>query len=80
MSVAEDLDGSVPKAGYTSIDFPVIKNFNGKLKKLRYYPSAVYKDLAGRGKYTVAKFNFHNLFGTVLLQRGCYHCVILNVF
>lgn len=49
-SVAEDLDGSQPKVGYTAIDFPTVKNFNGKLKKLRYYPSAVYKDLAGRGE------------------------------
>ena len=31
-------------------------NFIGKLKKLRYYPSAIYKDLAGRGKYAVIKF------------------------
>ncbi|CAB4043857.1 Hypothetical predicted protein, partial [Paramuricea clavata] len=48
-SVAEDLDNSLPRVGYTAIDFPITKNFIGRLKKLRYYPSAIYKDLAGRG-------------------------------
>ena len=52
-SVADDLDGSVPNVGFTTTSYPLPMNFIGKLKKLRYYPSAIYKDLAGRGKFGV---------------------------
>ena len=48
-SVSDDLDGSKPKIGFTSADFPTPTYFKGKLKDLRYYPSAIYKDLADRG-------------------------------
>jgi hypothetical protein len=49
-SVSEDLDGSEPRVGFTSEDFPTPRYFNGKIKDLRYYPSAIYKDLAERGE------------------------------
>ena len=65
-SMSDDLDGSEPKVGFTSPDFPIPRYFTGKLKDLRYYPSAVYKDLADRGRQTYA-FD---------LKRMTLHCVL----
>lgn len=50
-SVSEDLDGSQPKVGFTSSNFPTPQYFKGQVKDLRYYPSTIYKDLADRGKF-----------------------------
>lgn len=50
-SILDDLPGSVPKVGFTSPNFPTPQYYKGKIKDLRYYPSAIYKDLADRGKF-----------------------------
>ena len=51
VSVPEDMDRSVPKVGFTSKEYPIPMNFIGKIKQLRYYPSAIYKQLAENGKF-----------------------------